>query len=667
MTRLLPCMDINDYDPEARGYIKESFYKGMSGAGLFFSHQAGREGLLNTSIQTAKYGEMHRRMVRGYCNVVLDNDYSLRMGDQKLLSPVFNLGSSIESNVGVSVGGERITSLIDLHQIALDLNGEAGWIKSEASAVIEAHSKNRSGDDVRSLQRKFRSPLPVEQYDDGTGLLPDKITSFEKATLVGYRAEQLQHGYPVLFSEGSGPGKEERWDGVDPVAAAIRETQLSLFNMQVKRVLPNGQIVEVDPSTNLAFAYRYPVEDWMEEESKVHYNRTFPTLIEDIPDSKPKAHVKRTPQLSADLVNRISEFAETEGMAVEDTREAEMAHIVAAVEEDTEGSAACTRPRTSAKKGTRRPGSPTTQAPPARKQRPSSPTRGNAAIVRQSGSANPDYATKVVETVTPLKSSFIDAETFYGTAPDESPANRIPTVLKVRKANNMGKRSLIYMAKSQFEEKVSVMDVCCGRGGDLAKWGTGTSELYGVDISSAMLNTMQERWDNNRERYPSQLRLCRMDVREPQPPESLSKFDIVSCMFGLNYMDEGKGELTTCLQNMCKATHDTSAVILVYANHTAVRTFQSTADCSVTPASAVDWSRGYNFRLGSLVDAMEYEVDSAVIDSTMAAGGFMLVLREAMLPFLGKAMNWSDKNTGDVVADAMRICNMYVVEMWIKK
>lgn len=64
---------------------------------------------------------------------------------------------------------------------------------------------------------------------------------------------------------------------------------------------------------------------------------------------------------------------------------------------------------------------------------------------------------------------------------------------------------------------------------------------------------------------------------------------------------------------------------------------------------------------------MEYEVDSAVIDSTMAAGGFMLVLREAMLPFLGKAMNWSDKNTGDVVADAMRICNMYVVEMWIKK
>lgn len=140
-TRLLPCMDINDCDPEARGYIKESFYKGMNGAGLFFSHQAGREGLLNTSIQTAKYGEMHRRMVRGYCNVVLDNDYSLRMGQHKLLSPLFNLGTSIESNVGATVEGEHLMCPFDLHQIVLDLNGQAGWVKSEASAVIEARGQ----------------------------------------------------------------------------------------------------------------------------------------------------------------------------------------------------------------------------------------------------------------------------------------------------------------------------------------------------------------------------------------------------------------------------------------------------------------------------------------------------------------------------------------------
>lgn len=111
-TRLLPLFDINSWDPLARGYIKESFYKGISGAGLFFLQQAGREGMIDTSVQTAKCGEMHRRMVRGYCNVVLDNDFSLGMGSMKLLSPLFNMGKSIERDVIISMEGEQVINAV---------------------------------------------------------------------------------------------------------------------------------------------------------------------------------------------------------------------------------------------------------------------------------------------------------------------------------------------------------------------------------------------------------------------------------------------------------------------------------------------------------------------------------------------------------------------------
>lgn len=415
-------------------------------------------------------------------------------------------------------------------------------------------------------------------------MLPEKITNFEKAKLVGYRAEQLQHGYPVFLPE----GVEEKWDGVDPVATATREAQLNLFGMQIRRELPNGRVVDVEPTSNLTFTYRHPVEDWMEEESKVHYNRTFPTLVEDM------AAAATAPRpLSADFVSRISEFAETEGTAEENTEEAEMADVIAAAE--SAGIAA------------------STAAVPTRRHAPST---------------NRDYSSEVAVTITPLKSSFIDAETFYERVPDETAQNKTPTVQKVRHANNVGKKSLITKGSAQ-------------RTGDShgrVLWTGRRPTQVGSEGERALrrgyqLQSMQSRWDNNRRSCPAQLTLCRMDLREPQPEISSSKYDIVSCMFGLNYMNESKGELTACLRNICKATCSTATVILTYVNRDA-RAFQNTPDCSVTPVSREDWSQGYNFRLGSLVDALEYEVNPSVIDSALTAESFVLVEREAMLPFL---------------------------------
>lgn len=102
--------------------------------------------MIDTSVQTAKTGEMHRRMVGGYCNVVLANDSSLRMGKDSLLSPTFNLGFAIENNVSVDVCGSRVTSPFDLQQMALELNSEKGWVKDSVHDTLREAAGRRSRD-----------------------------------------------------------------------------------------------------------------------------------------------------------------------------------------------------------------------------------------------------------------------------------------------------------------------------------------------------------------------------------------------------------------------------------------------------------------------------------------------------------------------------------------
>ena len=62
--RTLPYFHRNDDTPEARGFIKNNFVTGFNGHEFFFGTAAGREGLINTAITTAKTGYIQRRLVK---------------------------------------------------------------------------------------------------------------------------------------------------------------------------------------------------------------------------------------------------------------------------------------------------------------------------------------------------------------------------------------------------------------------------------------------------------------------------------------------------------------------------------------------------------------------------------------------------------------------------
>ncbi|KAF2637425.1 putative DNA-dependent RNA polymerase II largest subunit [Massarina eburnea CBS 473.64] len=81
--RTLPHFTKDDYSPEARGFVENSYLRGLTPQEFFFHAMAGREGLIDTAVKTAETGYIQRRLVKALEDVMVKYDGTVRnsMGD----------------------------------------------------------------------------------------------------------------------------------------------------------------------------------------------------------------------------------------------------------------------------------------------------------------------------------------------------------------------------------------------------------------------------------------------------------------------------------------------------------------------------------------------------------------------------------------------------------
>ncbi|KAF2148296.1 putative DNA-dependent RNA polymerase II largest subunit [Myriangium duriaei CBS 260.36] len=81
--RSLPHFTKDDYSPESRGFVENSYLRGLTPAEFFFHAMAGREGLIDTAVKTAETGYIQRRLVKALEEVMAKYDGTIRnsMGD----------------------------------------------------------------------------------------------------------------------------------------------------------------------------------------------------------------------------------------------------------------------------------------------------------------------------------------------------------------------------------------------------------------------------------------------------------------------------------------------------------------------------------------------------------------------------------------------------------
>ncbi|KAF2470997.1 beta and beta-prime subunits of DNA dependent RNA-polymerase [Lindgomyces ingoldianus] len=81
--RTLPHFTKDDYSPESRGFIENSYLRGLTPTEFFFHAMAGREGLIDTAVKTAETGYIQRRLVKALEDVMVKYDGTVRnsLGD----------------------------------------------------------------------------------------------------------------------------------------------------------------------------------------------------------------------------------------------------------------------------------------------------------------------------------------------------------------------------------------------------------------------------------------------------------------------------------------------------------------------------------------------------------------------------------------------------------
>uniref|UniRef100_V5GVE1 DNA-directed RNA polymerase subunit n=1 Tax=Ixodes ricinus TaxID=34613 RepID=V5GVE1_IXORI len=76
--RSLPHFERNDRTPQARGFVEDSFYSGLTPTEFFFHTMGGREGLVDTAVKTAETGYMQRRLVKSLEDLCSHYDMTVR-------------------------------------------------------------------------------------------------------------------------------------------------------------------------------------------------------------------------------------------------------------------------------------------------------------------------------------------------------------------------------------------------------------------------------------------------------------------------------------------------------------------------------------------------------------------------------------------------------------
>ncbi|GAB6021132.1 DNA-directed RNA polymerase II subunit RPB1 [Chamberlinius hualienensis] len=76
--RTLPHFIKDDYGPESRGFVENSYLAGLTPSEFYFHAMGGREGLIDTAVKTAETGYIQRRLIKAMESVMVAYDGTVR-------------------------------------------------------------------------------------------------------------------------------------------------------------------------------------------------------------------------------------------------------------------------------------------------------------------------------------------------------------------------------------------------------------------------------------------------------------------------------------------------------------------------------------------------------------------------------------------------------------
>lgn len=223
-------------------------------------------------------------------------------------------------------------------------------------------------------------------------------------------------------------------------------------------------------------------------------------------------------------------------------------------------------------------------------------------------------------------------------------------IFYLRNFNNWVKSVLIQEYTDKIREKdygrpLRVLDICCGKGGDLSKWQKARVErVVFADIAEVSVQQCQTRYEDLRRRCGRLFSAefiaadCTKDTLRDKYHDPSINFDLVSCQFGLHYSFETLTQARRMLTNISEClkpdgyffgTIPNAYEIVSRAQKSSDNTFGNTIYCIKllfdTKEGYPLFGAKYDFHLEGVVDCPEFLVNFQLFVKLAAEYGLELV------------------------------------------
>ena len=152
--RTLPHFTKDDYGPESRGFVENSYLRGLTPQEFWFHAMGGREGLIDTAVKTAETGYIQRRLVKAMEDLKVAYDGTVRNSNSDIVQFLYGEdgmdGAAMERQ---SLESIRLSDRAFERRYKVDVIGPSGGLSKQ---TLQAGIDASSGD----LQK-----LLVEEYE----------------------------------------------------------------------------------------------------------------------------------------------------------------------------------------------------------------------------------------------------------------------------------------------------------------------------------------------------------------------------------------------------------------------------------------------------------------------------------------------------------------------
>ena len=149
--RSLPHFPKDDYSPASRGFVENSYLRGLTPSEFFFHAMAGREGLIDTAVKTAETGYIQRRLVKALEEVMVKYDGTVRN----------SLGDIVEF-----IYGEDGLDAVHIENQKLDIIACSTAVLEQRFRVDVMDPKLSLGPHKLELANEINGDVDVQRYFD---------------------------------------------------------------------------------------------------------------------------------------------------------------------------------------------------------------------------------------------------------------------------------------------------------------------------------------------------------------------------------------------------------------------------------------------------------------------------------------------------------------------